>query len=362
MLSWLSTHFSLVPATWLSYIGLLLLRNELVFATSVIAGSITPAPTLPSFALASPNPLALSKPTTLVSAGVPPPQKSHDALSQPVNPPALSAAVTNPPSGPQPPKSLPKSDPEPGKSLGNLVIKSSCSIPLYLISVGSHPLGGPRTDAQGWASKEDSIVHTLSPGGSYTEPYRSTCASPNNATTGYCASHDTLYGQGVSIKISSTNTNASFGGDITQFEYALVKDPKRVPPSTFERLEYDVSLLDCANPFVYPKLFKVNIPPAAGAANEENAGWRDATALTDTSASVDDHKIKVQKCPGYQGGIGVSFPEDKKGVCKAIGCDGREKCFEIYTFDRTREGEASLSCGEEYRGDTVVELCKGMEK
>jgi hypothetical protein len=360
MLSWLSTHFSLVPATWLSYIGLLLLRNELVFATSVIAGSITPAPTLPSFALASLNPLALSKPTTLVSVGVPPPQKSHDALSLPGNPPAQSTAVTKPLSTHQPPKSSPKSDPKNGALLGNLVLKSYCPQTLYLISVGSHTLGGPRTPAQGWAAKEDSIVHTLSPGGSYTEPYRSTCASPDNATTGYCASHDTLYGQGISIKISSTN--ASFGGDITQFEYALIEDPQRVPPSTFERLEYDVSLLDCANPFVYPKLFKVNVPPAAGAANEGNAGWRNATALTDTSASEEDHEIKVQKCPGYRGGIGVSFPEDRKGVCKAIRCDGREKCFEIYTFDRTREGEASLSCGEEYRGDTVVELCKGMEK
>jgi hypothetical protein len=161
------------------------------------------------------------------------------------------------------------------------------------------------------------------------------------------------------MKISYSITSS----DVTQFKYTLIDDLYR-PDHGFQRLEYDVSLLDCANLFVYPKLFKVNVPPLVGASADivQVAGWRDATALMDEATSDRDHKIKAEKCPGYQGGITVSFPSDKEGVCKPIKCDSVKKCFDVYTFDRTREGEASMSSEKEYMGDTVVEFCAGNKK
>jgi hypothetical protein len=200
MLARLNKRYSLFPSAWPSGIGILILWSEPTLGTAIIAGSITPAPTLPSFALASPNPQptsppAIPKPTTLATAAVPTAQKSQDALPSPADPPALSVTVTNSPSTNQHPNSPYGSSPGQGAAFGNLVFAKYCPLPLY----------------------------------------------------------------------------------------------------------------------------------------------------TDESTSADDHKIKLEKCAGYQGGIMVSFPNDTKGVCRPIKCDGVQKCFDIYTYDHTREGETSMS-------------------
>jgi hypothetical protein len=39
----------------------------------------------------------------------------------------------------------------------------------------------------------------------------------------------------------------------------------------------------------------------------------------------------------------VSFPNDTEAVCRPVKCDGVQKCFDIYTYDHTREGETSMS-------------------
>jgi hypothetical protein len=346
----------------LSYVRFLVIQSELALGTSIIAGSNTPAPTLPSFALASSNPIptghpAPPKPTALISVVVPTPHRSEDALPLPSNRPALNATVTDPPSASHPPSSASGSSPAQGADFGNVVFKNKCSLPLYFRSEGAWPLYSFRDIAisfVNWVTANDSTVHAIAPGSTSTEPYRVTCPIPTNWTRGYCWSHDKLYGQGVSMKISYNEASS----DVPQFEYALSDDLNR-PGHRFQRLEYDVSLLDCANPLVYPKLFKVNVPPPVDASADivQVAGWRDATALMDEAMSDGDHKIKMEKCPGYQGGITVSFPSYKEGVRKLIKCDDVKKCFDIYTFDRTREVEASMSCETEYKGDTVVEFC-----
>jgi hypothetical protein len=363
MMVWLNQYFSPVPATWLSCIVLAILGSELVFATSTITRSPGPTPTLPSFGLLSSSlqpssTPVLSKLTTLISTAVPSAPKSPNAPPLPASPPAPSVSVTVPPSASQHPKeSL-------GPNLGNVVLKNHCSKTLYARSEGGHKLNGPRdiNDPKvNWGTAEDLIKHTIPPGETYTEPYRSTCAIPLNNTRGYCWAEDKLYGQGVSLKISENDT---VDGDITQVEYALVDDPHR-PDHGFMRLEFDVSLLDCANPMLYPQIYKVNVPIPPGAAATQpsdivhHAEWRNVTELTDQSASDTDHNFKVEKCPGYQSGVTLTFPNDTAGICPPIKCDGVNKCFDIYTFDRTREGEASKSCTKEYKGDTVVDFCAG---
>jgi hypothetical protein len=131
MLARLNQGYSLFPSAWPSGIGILILWSEPALGTAFIAGSITPAPTLPSFALASPNPQptsppAIPKPTTLATAAVPTPQKSRDALPSPADPPALSVTVTNSPSTNQHPNSPYGSSPSQGAAFGNLVFAKYC--------------------------------------------------------------------------------------------------------------------------------------------------------------------------------------------------------------------------------------------
>jgi hypothetical protein len=331
-----SFYLRFLAMVWLSYLGASAEVTQTVFVTETVTLPGRPVP--PS---ASPSTFQM------------PPQASQPPTPMPPNQPVPSGLTTltsqsasKAPSVPSPALPAPSqthlgsnaSARENGEDYGNVIIRNHCKETLYLASVGVHPLGGFRDDSKGWGTPEDEIRHQLEPGSTYTEPYRITCPIPVNNSHGYCSTYDTLYGQGVSMKIGRTNIST----EILQIEYALVKNPMRVPPATFQRLEYDISLLDCGDPHVMPNAFGGQV------------------AITDALATPDNHKVKVDNCPGYQNGISVSFPAQPRGQkCKSINCDGKSKCSDIYTFDRTRPEEASFSCEEEYKGDMVVDLCAG---
>jgi hypothetical protein len=128
-----------------------------------------------------------------------------------------------------------------------------------------------------------------------------------------------------------TNTSKEYGANILQLEYALVMNTDR--KDTIRRLEYDVSLLDCARP-----------PP-------EHAQMSDAMASTDLTWN----KKKIDGCPGYQNGLAVWF--GNSSICRPIYCDGINYCDGVYNYDRTRAGEVSFECLAEYRGDLNFEAC-----
>jgi hypothetical protein len=257
-----------------------------------------------------------------------------------------------------------------GADYGRVVIINNCDKALNVRSEGAHKLGGLRDgkDQRGWGTEEDRIPHRIDPGVNYTEPFRLTCPLPadNANATGYCADHDKLYAQGPSMKVSLADAAPPKAGEpinILQVEYALVKNPFR--GDKFWRLDYDISLLDCANPMNYPDIYSVNLPQPVAVAGlpapsqvPYTPSFRNVSTLTDVAATVKDHEFKIDKCPGYVNGVTVSFPGDtEKKKCQTIDCDGKSTCMSIYTFDRTREGEPSKACREEYRGDMVVHLC-----
>jgi hypothetical protein len=340
-----SRHLFFLAAVLLSYFEAFVggVEIETIIATVTITSQIPASASLPSFQLLSrsslllqPNQPVSSGFVTLISAA---PSIFQSASKGPVvSPSTLATTMTLPPPPSQTHSEFNTSAPENGKDYGNVVIRNHCNETLYLASVGVHALGGFRDDTKGWGTAADEIRHELVPGGFLTEPYRITCPKPNATTKGYCQTYDTLYGQGVAMKIARNDT----GTDILQVEYSLVKDPMRVPPSTFQRLEFDISLLDCGDPHKNPNAFGGNV------------------GVTDVSATTENHQIKVDRCPGYQNGISVTFPNDPQAKkCRPIKCDGLTTCMSIYTFDRTRPGEPSHSCEEEYRGNMVVDLCAG---
>ncbi|KAF2853855.1 hypothetical protein T440DRAFT_465606 [Plenodomus tracheiphilus IPT5] len=220
--------------------------------------------------------------------------------------------------------------PEVGGDYGNVTIRNNCNNTLYLFSVGAWTLNGPRTN-DSWNAYQDDLMQIMKPNETYTEPFRTTCPLMNNVTTKYCEDYDKLRGQGVSIKISKNTSIA----DILQLEYALVQNP--LQNATYHQLIYDVSLLDCADPGI-------------------NA------TITDATATAADQLNKVNTCPGYQGGLSVTFdPDPRANVCKPIQCTGEESpvCPDIYNFDRTRKGEATMACREKYEGNMILDLCFG---
>lgn len=196
---------------------------------------------------------------------------------------------------------------------------------------------GVRNDTIGYAVPEDGFMYTIAPNTSYSEDYRITCPPALNGTWGYCWDHDKLRGQGISLKLSKNNTVAS---DILQLEYALVMNPLR--GDTFNRFEYDVSLLDCGDPVW----------------NKEAYGGAGRGVITDGDATTADHDIKLDSCPGYSGGLSVTFdPDPGPAVCPSIKCTGEKLCDQIYFFDRTRKSEPSMACTKEYKGNMVLDLC-----
>ncbi|KAL1595067.1 hypothetical protein SLS60_009754 [Paraconiothyrium brasiliense] len=179
----------------------------------------------------------------------------------------------------------------------------------------------------GWGTPDDAIYHEIPSHGNYAEPYRASGGCAYTGTPPYCPDEDKLAGQAISMKISKTNNTAD--QEITQFEYALYQNPATT--DKFKRLYYDVSLLDCGKPDV---------------------------AVTDFDATDAQHEKKLELCPGYAGGVAVTFSGDEKGEnCPPIYCDGKSKCFMIYTFDRTRPQESSFTCAKEYKGDMRLDLC-----
>ncbi|KAF1838210.1 hypothetical protein BDW02DRAFT_576514 [Decorospora gaudefroyi] len=225
--------------------------------------------------------------------------------------------------------------PDTGPEYGAVTIRNNCSNAMNLWSVGAHPLNGPRSN-NSWDAWQDSVMHSVLPGSDHTEPYRTTCPAWANGTEGYCPAMDKLSGQGVAIKISAAAANnLTATNGITQLEYALVSNPNDA--NSWHTLNYDVSLLDCGAP-----------PGTNG------------TLVTDVSATDADYARKTEQCPGYQGGLTLTFEaacseEYDADICDDIHCEG--KCSDAYMFDRTREGEPSKACRGEFRGDMVLMLC-----
>jgi len=246
-----------------------------------------------------------------------------------------------------------------GADWGHLIVNNHCPETLNLWSIGVWNLNGSRDPAVGFGTPDEQIMHPIVPNGTWIEPFRVTCPYPqgwtmeagyaNNATwegyeqltsntakddktgkpltAGYCVSEDKLAGQGVAIKIAREPIPEK--GKVLQFEYALVKDPNRGDKT--HRINYDVSLLDCG---------------------PEHAD------ITDSTASAEQLQEKFDHCPGYDGGLAVTFTNDTKGQnCPTTYCNGVDKCFMTYIWERTRQGESSLSCEEEYWGDMVLDLC-----
>jgi hypothetical protein len=178
----------------------------------------------------------------------------------------------------------------------------------------------------------------LEPGGTWAEPYRVTCPKGlkknDNDTKIYCANEDKVAGQGISVKIASTPGS----NNIFQFEYALLQDPARGESGDkFRRLNYDVSLLDCAAP-------------------------TDCRNITDVCATPEEQERKAAGCPGYQEGLAVWLDTWEKAFaakCPPMYCTGKQTCMDIYTWDRTRIDEASVACDAEFKGDLHVDLCVG---
>jgi hypothetical protein len=246
------------------------------------------------------------------------------------------------------------------------VINNYCDDPLNVWSVGAWNLGGARDPGIGFGTEEEQVMHNLpAKNGTWTEPFRVTCSNPENYSlttandvdppwaqnvpgfqwlvsnkmlpgtnkpyvAGYCIPEDKLAGQGVAIKI--TNSTIPEAGKIIQLEYTLVQDFTR--HDTYHRFNYDVSLLDCGP--VYDN-------------------------YTDYNATGTMLQEKFDHCPGYKGGLSVTFSNDtaEHTNCPPTFCSADQKCWMAYMWDKTRHGEPSLSCEREYWGDMTLNLCVG---
>ncbi|KAF2115560.1 hypothetical protein BDV96DRAFT_521108 [Lophiotrema nucula] len=220
-----------------------------------------------------------------------------------------------------------------GFTYGYVIIRNWCEYVINYWSVGVWPVGGCKDNGTGFGTCEEMIMRTIRSNEFIVEPYRQTCFQKKQDAGfhWYCPEVDKAAGQGVSIKISKDNTMAN----IIQFEYALVMDTAR--GDNFYRLNYDVSMLDCAS------------QNAAGVTDE-------SAAAAESKGDTRLHDAKVKGCPGYEGGLAVTFDGNTTN-CSPIFCDGTGMCERIYTFDRTRPDEASLACEAEYRGNMTLDLC-----
>lgn len=208
-----------------------------------------------------------------------------------------------------------------GPEYGGIWIKNSCNYNVYFRSEGA------------WERDDDHSedINPIYAGETHYEVYRQTCPKPPEHSDmkipPNCPELNKMEGQGISIKITDDSKNLS---NILQLEYALVQNPQR--HDNFVRLDYDISLLNCAVP-------------------------RDN--ITDIQAAADEalNRKKIEGCPGYHDGLGLWF--DNHELCRPIFCDGVTYCDGVYNYDKTREGEMSLACHNEYRGDMHFELCAG---
>ncbi|KAF2634539.1 hypothetical protein P280DRAFT_554506 [Massarina eburnea CBS 473.64] len=242
---------------------------------------------------------------------------------------APSPSLSKLPDVPPPAKVPTLTEPETGHEYGSVNLVNNCDQALYVRSVGAWYLGGPRNGSnEGWGTPEDDFVIEIPAHKMYKEPYRATCYAPNGGGASYCPAADKLGGQGVSMKISTDRDVTK--NIITQFEYALMQNLDRTD-DTFKRLIYDMSLVDCGNPGV----------PA-----------------DDFNGTEVMHEKKVKECPGYNGGVSITFANDTEAVnCPPVYCDGVNRCLLVYMWDRSRKMEATWQCLNEYRGDMRVEFC-----
>ena len=119
------------------------------------------------------------------------------------------------------------------------------------------------------------------------------------------------------------------GGDLTQLEYVLAKNPWDAP-GAFWQLGYDISLLNCAK----------------------------GDNITDYSGTDGQHEDRISKCPGYENGIAVTFGQDLEAAnCAPIHYLGQDKCMITNTRGRTKSGGMSGLCHEEYKEGMTVDLC-----
>lgn len=213
-----------------------------------------------------------------------------------------------------------------GHEYGSVVFKNWCDYDIYLRSTGAweHP--------DNFAEDEDRtmIMITVPAGSSYHEAYRQSCPKPSaHASTippPTCKSLGKMEGQAVSIKISNTTEGPE---NIIQLEYALIKNPER--HDTFIRLDYDVSLLNCAQ--------------IAGLSEKEVAADPELT------------RKKFAECPAIQAGLALWF--DNTDLCRPIYCDGQTYCDGIYNYSPSEPGEDSFACHQEYKGNMYFEMCVG---
>ncbi|ORY11803.1 hypothetical protein BCR34DRAFT_587643 [Clohesyomyces aquaticus] len=152
---------------------------------------------------------------------------------------------------------------DPGGAYGNVVIINSCDYDVWGNSVGA------------WRNDTNTTPPTfqIDAKTQYTEPYRITCMEKDvRDGKKYCDQLHKLPGEGISIKLAKKEEDLN-QNKITQLEYNLDLNPER--HDTFARLNYDVSLLDCAR--------------------------RDE--VKDIQVGGADYQEKISGCPGYQGGL-----------------------------------------------------------
>ncbi|KAJ4303379.1 hypothetical protein N0V90_002272 [Kalmusia sp. IMI 367209] len=271
-------------------------------------------------------------PTTIPVANAPP---------SPI--PALSASLwLQQPGKPAAPKATNLKIPDDGYKSGNVTVFNNCPYFVNLRSVGGRYLNGSRNATTGWEAVEDKIPVLISPGENFTEPFRTSGGCNYTGAPPYCPDEDKLAGQGISMKIAK---GYSVDNSIMQFEYTLYQNPRIIPLKTFKKLIYDVSLLDCGQPMVNGTLANgtKGLVPAI---------------VTDFNATTAMHDQKVRECPGYDGGVAVTFSTDEKGYnCPPIYCDGKSKSFMIYTWDKSRDKESTFTCEREYHGNMRLDLC-----
>lgn len=217
-----------------------------------------------------------------------------------------------------------------GSIHGRVLIANWCDYPVRISSVGAYKKGG---DPAGKPTIPDPAPAKLEPQQNWTEDFRESCGLPDGAFNRYCPDMDKISGEGVAIKIFNGSAGEESNKNISQLEYALVQDPKR--GDTFKRLNYDISLLDCAIPpnHIYAQVNDFHA-----------AGW---------------NRKKVAQCPGYQGGLAVLFTNTTEQNCPPIRCNGSEVCLEMYNLDKTRKDEPSLACNAEFYGTMAFHMCWG---
>jgi hypothetical protein len=178
---------------------------------------------------------------------------------------------------------LEKSDLDQGYQYGSVIFKNWCDYDIYIRSVGAWERPGEFSE-----DNDRSMIYVTVPaGGSYHEAYRQSCPRPSSHASKIppptCESLRKMEGQAPCFKISNTTEGPE---NIVQLEYALIKNPER--HDNFIRLDYDVSLLNCAQ--------------IAGLSEKQVAANPELT------------RKKFAECPGIRAGLALWF--DDTDLCR----------------------------------------------